>query len=106
MTKFLVKASLTADGVKGLLKEGGTSRKKAAEKMITDLGGKVEAFYFSFGCHDVYCIGELPDAVSVAAVSFAINATGLVNLSTTILLEPAEIDKAVKKTVHFRGPGQ
>jgi uncharacterized protein with GYD domain len=106
MTKFLVKASLTADGVKGLLKEGGTSRKKAVEKMITDLGGKLEAFYFSFGEYDVYAIGELPDEASVAAASFAINATGLVNLTTTILLEPAVVDKAVKKTVHFRGPGQ
>jgi uncharacterized protein with GYD domain len=106
MTKFLIKASLTADGVKGLLKEGGTNRKKAVEKMITALGGKVEAFYFSFGEYDVWAIGELPDEASVAAASFAINASGLVNLSTTILLDPAVVDKAVKKSVNYRGPGQ
>jgi len=105
MTKFLIKASYTAEGLKGLLKDGGTERKKAVEKTITDLGGKVEAFYFGFGCNDVYSIGELPDEVTVAALSFAINATGLVNLSTTILLDPAEIDKAVKKTVKYRSPG-
>ena len=105
MTKFLVRASYTSDGVKGLIKEGGTSRKQAVEKMIADLGGKVEAFYYGFGDYDVYSIGELPDDVSVAAVSFAINATGMVNLSTIILLDPAEIDEAVKKTVQYRGPG-
>ena len=105
MTKFLIRASYTADGVKGLLKDGGTERKKVVEKMISDLGGKVEAFYYGFGCYDVYSIGELPDEASVAAISFAINATGLVNLSTVILLDPSEIDKAVKKTVKYRSPG-
>lgn len=105
MTKFLIKASYTADGVKGLLKDGGTERKKVVEKMIADLGGKMEAFYYGFGDYDVYSIGELPDEVSVAAVSFAINSTGLVNLTTTILMDPAEIDKAVKKTVKYRSPG-
>ena len=105
MTKFLIRASYTADGVKGLLKDGGTERKKAVEKMINGLGGKLEAFYYGFGCYDVYAIGELPDEVSVAAFSFVINATGLVNLSTVILLDPAEIDKAVKKSVNYRSPG-
>jgi len=106
MGKFLIKASLTAEGVKGLLKEGGSSRKKAVEKMIADLGGKLEAFYFSFGCHDVYAIGEFPDEASAAASALTINATGLVSVETTVLLEPEVIDKAVKKTVHYRGPGQ
>lgn len=106
MTKYLIRASLNAEGVKGLLKEGGTSRKKAVEKMITDLGGKVEAFYFGFGEYDVYSIGELPDDASLVAASLHINASGLVNLTTTILIDPAVIDKAVKKTVNFRGPGK
>lgn len=105
MTKFLIRACYTADGVKGLLKDGGTERKKIVEKMIADLGGKLEAFYYGFGHYDVYAIGELPDALTVAAVSFAINAAGLVNLSTVILLDPSEIDKAVKKTVQYRSPG-
>jgi len=105
MTKFLIRASYSADGIKGLLKEGGTSRKQAVEKMLADLGGKIEVFYYAFGDYDVYAIGELPDSVTVAAVSFAINATGLVNLSTIILLDPAEIDNYVKKTIQSRSPG-
>ena len=106
MAKFLIKASLTADGVKGLLKEGGSSRKKAVEKMIADLGGKLESFYFSFGCYDVYAIGEFPDEASAVASALTINATGLVSVETTVLIEPAVIDKAVKKTVNYRGPGK
>jgi uncharacterized protein with GYD domain len=106
MAKFLIKASLTSDGVKGLLKEGGTGRKKAVEKMLKDLGGKLESFYFAFGCHDVYAIGEFPDDASAVASALTINSTGLVSVETTVLIEPEVIDKAVKKSVHYRGPGQ
>lgn len=105
MTKILIRASYTPDGLKGLVKEGGTSRKKVVEKMVADLGGKVEAFYYAFGDYDVYAICELPDEESVAATSFAVNAPGLVKLSTIILLDPAQIDNAVKKTVQYRSPG-
>ena len=105
MAKFLIKASYTSDGVKGLLKVGGTNRKQTVEKMITDIGGKLEAFYFAFGDHDVYAIAELPDTVSVAALALSINASGLVSVSTTILLTPEEVDKATKISVNYRPPG-
>jgi uncharacterized protein with GYD domain len=106
MAKFLIKASLTSDGVKGLLKEGGSARKKAVAKMLADLGGKLESFYFAFGCHDVYALGDFPDDASAVASALTINASGLVSVETTVLIEPEVIDKAVKKTVHYRGPGQ
>lgn len=106
MTKFLIEASLTAEGAKGLLKEGGTSRKKTVETMINQMGGTLEAFYFAFGKTDVYVICELPDQTSAASVSLTINATGLVSTSTIILLDPNEIDQATKKSVNYRGPGQ
>lgn len=105
MKKFLIKASYTAEGVKGLLKVGGTNRKQAVEKMITSLGGKMEAFYYAFGDHDVYAIGEVPDDPSLAALALTINASGLVSISTTILLSPEEIDKATKVSVDYRSPG-
>jgi uncharacterized protein with GYD domain len=105
MTKILIKASYTPGGVKGVLKEGGTGRKNAVEKMIRDLGGKVEAFYYAFGEYDIYSICELPDASAVAAITMTINATGLVSVSTTVLLGPEEIDKATKLAVNYRSPG-
>jgi uncharacterized protein with GYD domain len=105
MKKFLIKASYTAEGVKGLLKVGGTNRKQAVEKMLSSLGGKMEAFYYAFGDHDVYAIGEVPDDASLAAFALTINASGLVTVSTTILLSPEEIDKATKVSVDYRSPG-
>ena len=34
MPKFLLKATYTSDGAKGLLKEGGTKRRAAVQKII------------------------------------------------------------------------
>ena len=106
MAKFLIKASYTPPGVKGLLHEGGSSRKATVEKMIQSVGGKLEAFYFAFGETDVFAICELPDAVTAAAFSLVINASGLVSESIVPLLTPAEIDQACQKSIAYRPPGQ
>jgi uncharacterized protein with GYD domain len=105
MPKFMVKASYTSEGAKGLLKEGGTSRRATVQKIIEGLGGKVEAFYFAYGEHDAYVISDLPDAASGLALSLAVNASGAVRLSTIPLITPEEIDAASKKTVAYRAPG-
>ena len=76
MAKYLIEASYTADGVKGLLKDGGSARREAATQLIETLGGKVEAFYFSFGASDAHVIVDMPDNVSAAAASLAVNSSG------------------------------
>jgi uncharacterized protein with GYD domain len=106
MPKYLIEAMYTAEGAKGLLAEGGTKRRDAAVKAIKAAGGKVETFYFTFGKSDAIVVVDLPDNVSAAAASLAINASGVVATSTTVLLTPAEIDEAAKKSVPYRGPGQ
>ncbi|HTS71085.1 MAG TPA: GYD domain-containing protein [Terriglobia bacterium] len=106
MPKYLIEASYTSEGVKGLLAEGGTKRRDAAVKAVKAAGGKVEAFYFSFGKSDVVVVVDFPDNVSAAAASLAINASGAVTTHTTVLLTPAEIDEAGKKSVTYRAPGQ
>jgi uncharacterized protein with GYD domain len=106
MAKYLIAASYTSDGAKGVLKDGGTKRRQAAEQVIKSAGGKLDAFYFAFGETDAYVIVDAPDAATVAAVSLAINATGAVNTKTIVLLSPEEIDQAAKKNVTYRAPGQ
>src|SRR5437667_6936371 len=54
MPKYLIQASYTAEGVQGLLKDGGSKRKAAAEQAIKGLGGRLEVFYFAFGDTDVF----------------------------------------------------
>jgi len=106
MAKYMIQATYTAEGVKGLLTEGGTKRREAAVKAIKAAGGKVEAFYFAFGKSDAIVIVDLPDTVSAAAAALSISSSGVVTASTTVLLTPAEIDEAAKKSVAYRGPGQ
>ena len=106
MAKFLIKGSYTAEGAKALVKEGGSRRKAAVEKLLSSLGGTVEAFYFALGDSDVYVIVDVPDTTSGAALSLAVNASGMVRLSTIMLMTPEEVDAACKKTVSYRAPGQ
>jgi uncharacterized protein with GYD domain len=105
MPKFMVKASYTAEGTRGLIKDGGTGRRAAVQKLIESLGGKVEAFYFAYGEHDAYVIADFPDAAAGLAVSLAVNASGAVRLSTIPLITPEELDAASKRSVAYRAPG-
>src|SRR5947209_16115162 len=105
MPRYLIAASYTAEGAKGLLKDGGTKRRQAAEQAIKSAGGKLEGFYFAFGENDAYVIVDAPDHATVAAASVAINASGAVRTKTVVLLTPEEVDQAMKKSVTYRAPG-
>jgi uncharacterized protein with GYD domain len=106
MAKYLVEANYVGDGIKGLLKEGGTSRRAAVEAAAKTVGGSVDAFYYAFGETDAYVIIDVPDNVTAAALALTIAASGVVTLRTTALLTPEDIDQAVKKSPSYRPPGQ
>lgn len=105
MPKYLIKASYTTEGTRGLVKEGGTARRGAIQKMVESLGGKLEMFYFAYGDDDALVIVDLPDATSGLALSLAANASGAIRLATVPLITPEELDAAAKKSVAYRAPG-
>ena len=105
MPKFLIKASYNADGVRGLMKEGGSKRRAAVQKIVEAMGGKLDAFYYAYGPDDAVIIADLPDANSGIAISLTVNASGAVRLSTTPLITPEEIDAACQKSVDYKAPG-
>jgi uncharacterized protein with GYD domain len=104
MSKYLFYASYTEEGLKGLLKEGGSSRQEAVEQTIEGLDGTLEAFYYAFGDADVFVIADLPDDVS--AFSLIANAAGTAKVKTVVLITPEDVDEATKKSVDYRPPGQ
>ena len=106
MPKYLVQANYVGEGVKGLLKEGGSSRRAAVEKLFSLVGGTIEAFYYAFGDTDLFIIVDLPDNATAAALSLIVSATGAVTPKVTVLLTAEEIDEAAKKTLSYRPPGQ
>jgi len=105
MSKFLVRGSYTAEGAKGLIKEGGTGRKAAVQKALESLGGKLDSIYFPFGGDDVVVICDMPDAITGLALSLAVNSSGAVRITTTPLLTVEDVDAACKKAVSYRPAG-
>ena len=106
MPKYLVQGNYVGDGIKGLLKEGGSGRRAAVEQLARSMGGTVEGLYYAFGESDVYLIVDMPDNASMAATTLVANASGAVTVKTTVLMTPEEIDEAVQKTPDYRAPGQ
>ena len=104
MPKFLAQGTYTFDGIQALVNQGGTARRAAVTKAVEALGGKVEAFYFAFGEHDIYAIVDAPDNVTAAALSLGIGASGIGGIQTTVLLTPEEIDQAAGKALKYPRP--
>src|SRR5690349_10690297 len=96
MPKYLIQATYVGDGVQGLRNEGGTARVAAVEKACASVGGTLDAFFYAFGESDVVAIIDMPDNVTAAGLALMIGATGKVDIKTTVLLTPEDIDAAVK----------
>ena len=106
MPKYLVTASYTAEGARGLLKDGGSKRRQAIESALKAVGGRIESFYFALGKDDVYAIVDAPDHVAIASMTLAVGAAGGAVTHTTVLLTPEELDQATKKKPNYVPPGQ
>jgi uncharacterized protein with GYD domain len=105
VAKYLFHGSYTQAGIQGVLKDGGTGRRKAVEKLAKSVGGSIESMYWAFGKDDFYVIGELPDHAAAAALASTTAASGAVSISTVVLLSADDIDKAVKLHPNYRAPG-
>ena len=105
MPKFLIEASYTTDGVKGVQSAGGSSRRDAVAKLAESVGGSLESFHFGFGDSDAYVIVDLPDNEAAAAVALTVNASGATAAKTIVLLTPEEVDAAAQRSVDYRPPG-
>lgn len=105
MPKYLVQASYIGDGVQGLRNDGGSARRAAVEKACASVAGNLDAFYYAFGDTDVLAIMDLPDHVTAAGVALLVASSGKVNVKTTVLLTPEEVDAAVKVGGDYRPPG-
>lgn len=104
MPKYLVEAKYTAEGAKGLEREGGTARRDAVTKLVESLGGNLETWYYAFGDADIYAIADLPDNSAAAALALAVNQSGGATTKTIVLITSDEMDKAAKKAVSYRPP--
>jgi uncharacterized protein with GYD domain len=105
VSKYLITASYSPEGARGVLKAGGSSRREAVGKLVDGVGGNMEGFYFGFGEVDAYVLVDLPDNETAAAVALAVNSSGATHVSTVVLMTPEEVDAATSKSVDYRPPG-
>jgi uncharacterized protein with GYD domain len=105
MPRYLFIGKYTAEGAKGVLKDGGSKRRQVAHNVMESLGGSVEAYYFGFGDDDFYVIADLPDQAAAAAASLTVGASGTIGVRTVVLLTADEIDDAARRKVSFSPPG-
>ena len=105
MAKYLIQASYTLDGIKGVKASGGSVRRKAVEEAVKGLGGTLDCFYFAFGDADVYAIADVPGNVEAAAMGLATCAGGGARTKTIVLLTAEEMDEAARRQVGYQPPG-
>jgi len=101
MPKFMIQGTYSHEGLKGVLKDGGSGRVDAVRKTAESLGGHLDSFYFAFGDDDTYVICDLPDNKAAAALALTVGASGGATTKTTVLLTPEEIDRATKMKVEY-----
>lgn len=106
MPKFLIEASYTMEGLKGLARDSASGRRADVQAAVKALGGNVEAFYYAFGDNDVVIILDLPGNVSAAALCLATSGSGAVRVRTTPLLTVEEVDQALDIHTQYRAPGE
>ncbi len=105
MPKYMITGSYTAEGARGLLKEGASGRLAAVRELAKSAGGSVEAAYFAFGKTDIFVVVDVPDAAAAAAISITVGAAGSVKIRTIPLLSVEEVDAAARKSIAYRPPG-
>jgi uncharacterized protein with GYD domain len=105
MPKYMLQATYTGEGLKGLMNDTATGRRAAVKASVEAAGGKLEAMYYCFGKDDVVIIMDLPDNVTAASLAATTGASGMVRTRTTSLLTVEEMDKALAQKVAYKAPG-
>jgi uncharacterized protein with GYD domain len=105
MPKFLIEATYTPEGFRGLQKDRASGRREAVSTALDALGAKLESMHFAFGERDVIVIVEAPDNITAAALGVVVCAAGGARTNTTPLLTIEEADQALSKKGDYRPPG-
>jgi uncharacterized protein with GYD domain len=72
--RYLVRAVLTADGLKNLQKQPPTALKAGVAKFLESVGGKLEFWYFDYGEATAYAVNYYPDEIAAATAQLSTNA--------------------------------
>ena len=104
--RYLVRAVLTAEGLKNPQKQPPTALKAGVAKFVESVGGKLEFWFFDYGAATAYSVIDYPDEIAAATAQLSTNAAGFARVTIRPLLSAEEMDKAVAKMPPVRVPQQ
>jgi uncharacterized protein with GYD domain len=104
MPIFITQGRYTAAAVKGMV-EHGEDRAKAVADLFEHAGGKLLAFYVTFGEYDWLSIAEVPDAETDLAVLLAGMSKGAVSDMRTMLAVTPEAFRQASEAAGKLAPG-
>ena len=106
MARYLMQITLVPQAFTALV-QNPDNRAEAVRPIFEAMGGRLEEYYFAVGENTVYTLGEMPDHVSMEALTMAVLAGGAVTStkSTAILTAKEAVDAMKKaKDVGYRPP--
>jgi len=87
---YLIQAAYSTEAMAALTKNP-QNRFEMIQGLLKNMGGRLEAGYYSFGEYDVTMIVELPDNTAAAGLAIGVTGTGsLKSFKTTPLLTAEE----------------
>jgi uncharacterized protein with GYD domain len=106
MPIFLFHGTYINEGIPGLVHDGGSNRDENIRAMIEKLGGTCKCVYFGLET-DAYAIAEMPNDMAAVALTLTWNASGRINVASTPLLTPKQMDQATNMHItEYRAPGK
>ncbi len=106
MARYLLEVGIVPNMFNALI-QNPQDRAQANRPVFEAVGGKLQEYYFAVGHNTVYVVAEMPDEVSVEALTMAVLAGGTVtSIKATAILTAAEAMAAMKQagTLGYRPP--
>ena len=109
MPIYISRGRFTSEAVKGMVAKP-ENREEAVAKLFQSVGGRLVAWYLTFGHHDWLAIGEFPDEKAAASAVLAAAGGSLSDVETTIAMTAKDafttFESAGKAAKAFRSAGR
>ena len=107
MPKYMYSGNYTSKGAAGLLEDGGTARKQETLRILAEMGGSLESYYWCYGDTDFIMIADLPSESAAIKLALHVGSSGIFNGNLTPLISVDEMDAAVKEVLpSMKLPGE
>ena len=95
MPKYVILVNWTEQGVRNVTET--MQRAERVQQMIEQMGGRMEALYWTQGRYDLIGLVDVPDEETAAAVGLRVGMTGTVRTETLRAFDAEEMGRILDK---------